>query len=134
MKLSNYTKNVKVPQNCQITPKVIKLTQILINCQNCQITPKLLNYPNIVKNLNWPDLDLTNTVEPGVRYVPSFHAGSSPKVFLLMFFLRLYPKDRPKSWNAKVKGTKEQTLGENLCCFTYLRKEWRNDFWRNIFS
>lgn len=49
-KLSNYTKIVKLPQHCQITPNIVKLTQIWINWQ---ITPHLLNYHKIVKNLNW---------------------------------------------------------------------------------
>ena len=70
MKLLNYTKNVKVPQNCQINPKIIKLNP------DFNKLPKLSNNPKIIKNLNWPDLDLTNTVEPSAElHVEDTEAG-----------------------------------------------------------
>ena len=49
------------------------------------------------------------------------------------FFLRLYPKDRPKSWITKVKKWHNNFRRKFICGFNYLWKEWRKDFGRNFF-
>jgi len=50
------------------------------------------------------------------------------------FFLRLYPKDRPKSWNAKVNGgTPTNTDFRRKKYFAAPPTCGRNDFWQNNF-
>ena len=60
-KIAKYFKIVKLHQNCQINPDLNKLTNyptVVELPQNCQKPDLALNYCKIVRNLNWPHLDL----------------------------------------------------------------------------